>query len=308
MACINLEQKKNIDFASRQVWLNEFMAENRTHSKYDCAVAVSGGKDSHMIVKRLYDNHNLKNILLISLSDEFTPSMAGRHNRDNISRHFGLDHIVLRSNPREFVQRTLEGFEKSLNPLGWFEERIYKTPIDIARSLGIPVIFFGENPTFEYGESEELDVFHPLSTDELKVVYLGGIYPYSISDSLEVAKSAGFKDLSNFPDWRRVGNIEEYSQIDSLGYMVHIWCKFPKFGFQRVSDIACRFVREGLLTKAQAELLIRERDHILDGGAKRDFCQILNISEKYFDKTVDRHANPALVEKDVNGMYKRKAF
>ena len=90
--------------------------------------------------------------------------------------------------------------------------------------------------------------------------------------------------------------------------MVDIWCKFPKFGFQRVSDIACRFVREGLLAKEQAEAHIRDNDYILDPKAQYDFCKTLGISKDYFDSTVDKHANLNLVKKDVNGIYRRLDF
>lgn len=56
-ACINESNKKNIDFNARQQWLTQYIKENKTNTKYDCVVAVSGGKDSHAIVKRLLDNH-----------------------------------------------------------------------------------------------------------------------------------------------------------------------------------------------------------------------------------------------------------
>ncbi len=76
-ACINSEAKKDIDFKARQEWLTRYIAKNKTHTKYDCLVAVSGGKDSHMIVKRLYENHGVKNALLVSVTDEFTHTRPG---------------------------------------------------------------------------------------------------------------------------------------------------------------------------------------------------------------------------------------
>ena len=121
-----------------------------------------------------------------------------------------------------------------------------------------------------------------------------------------MARQVGFLDLNSFNDWQRFPAVEEYSQIDSLGYIVHIWCKFPKFGFQRISDMACRMVRDGALLKEQAQLMIKDFDYILDKAAKRDFCDTLGLSEEYFDKIVERHINHDLLVKDLNGQWKRK--
>ncbi|MEG0750996.1 MAG: hypothetical protein RR998_04545 [Oscillospiraceae bacterium] len=306
LACINAENKKKINFEARQQWLTKLISENtNANSEYDCAVAVSGGKDSHMILERLVKNHGVKNPLLITLCDEFTATKAGLKNRDNICKHFNADHITVRLNPDAFLKNTLHDFEESLHPLKWLEDKLYRKPIEIAKSLGINIIFFGENSSYDYGSSEELEIFHSLTDESCKVIFMGAIYPYSIEDSLNIAKKVGFVDLDYFNEWQRSGNIENYTQIDSIGYIVHLWCKFVKFGFQRVSDIACRFVREGKYTKEQAELLIKLYDYQLDHAAKLDFCKTLNITEEYFDSIVDKHANLNLVKKDINGNYRR---
>ena len=79
-----------------------------------------------------------------------------------------------------------------------------------------------------------------------------------------------------------------------------------KFGFQRVSDIACRFVREGKLTRDQAMQYIRDRDYQLDPAAKDDFCRTVGLTEKEFDKTVAVHANHEIVVCDVNNIWRRR--
>ena len=43
--CINAANKTNIDFKARQEWLTQYIKENKTNTKYDCVIAVSGGKD-----------------------------------------------------------------------------------------------------------------------------------------------------------------------------------------------------------------------------------------------------------------------
>lgn len=305
-SCINNKKKASIDFNERQKWLTDYIKKNKGPGEYDCLIAVSGGKDSHTIVERLIKNHGVKNPLLVTVFDEFTKTKAGAHNLKNIAERYNLDHIYFRSKPQTFRKETLKDFKNELHPLKWIEERIYGIPVDIAKKYGIKLVFFGENSAFEYGSSENLDVFHPASNDEVNIIYMGAIYPYSITDSLVVARSVGFKDLDDFNEWNRQGSIENYTQIDSVAYLIQLWTKYVKFGFQRVSDVACRFVREGKLTKRQALQLIEEKDYVCDPMAKRDFCNTIGITEKYFDEIVDMHANKKIVKKDVNGNWRRK--
>lgn len=306
LACINQEAKKTIDFESRKKWLTDYIQQNITNDTYECVVAVSGGKDSHCIVRRLIENHGIKNPLLVNVTDEFTHTKAGQYNIDNLVKRYNLDLITFRLSPQTNINEAKKGFFETLHPLKWMEARINDIPIQVAESFGIKLVFYGENSAFEYGESTELDIFHPNSTEKTNVIFLGAIYPYSIMDSLESAREIGFRDLDFYNEWQRQGTIENYAQIDSIGYLIQIWTKFVKFGFSRVSDIACRLVRDGILTKEQAEALIKERDYICDPAAKRDFCNTIGISEKEFDDTVDKFANRDIVIKDVNGQWRRK--
>ncbi|MEN6384146.1 MAG: flagellin modification protein PseA [Phycisphaerales bacterium] len=306
LACINQDNKKHVDFVGRQKWLTKFIEENKGDVEYDCLIAVSGGKDSHCIVRQLIEKHGVKNPLLVTVTDEFSHTKAGLHNINNLVSRYDLDHITFRCKPQTFKRETLKDFEQKLHPLKWIEEKIYEVPVNMAKKMGIRTVFFGENSAFEYGTSEELEIFHPASDDNVKIVFMGAIYPYSITSSLQSAREIGFKDLDDFNEWPRQGSIENYTQIDSVAYLIHLWTKFVKFGFQRVSDIACRFVREGKLSKHQAESLIKERDYICDPLAKADFCSTIGITQKHFDEIVDKHANRTLVTKDINGLWRRK--
>jgi diphthamide synthase (EF-2-diphthine--ammonia ligase) len=305
-ACINHEKKKHIDFPSRQKWLTEYIKENKTNKNYDCLVAVSGGKDSTTIVRRLFENHGVKKILLVNVTEEFTHTKTGIHNLSNIIEKFNCDLITFRINPDELSETIKVGLIEQLHPLKWLEEQIYQIPLDIAKNYGIKLVFYGENAEFEYGSSEELEIFHHATNEDLKVIYMGAIYPYCAQTWYACAKEVGFIDLNFFNEWQRQGQIENYSQVDSIGYNMGVWTKFVKFGFQRVSDMACRFVRDGDLTKEQAQKLIKEQDYICDPASKRDMCRVIGITEEFFDEMVDKHANKDLVVKDINGSWRRK--
>jgi len=305
-ACINHDKKPGIDYKSRQEWLTQYIAENKTNQKYDCLVAVSGGKDSTTIVKKLFENHGVKKVLLLNVSEEFTHTKTGIHNINNIINRYNCDLLTLRINPKELAEHMKNDFIELLNPLKWLEEMIYIAPVELAKNYNIKLVFYGENAEFEYGSSETLEVFHKESTDDMKIIYMGAIYPYSAQDWFKEAQDVGFWDLNHLNEWQRQGQIENYSQIDSIGYNMGVWTKFVKFGFQRVSDMACRFVRDGVMTYEQAQLLIKEKDYICDPASKRDLCRTIGITEEYFDEMVDKHANRNLVVKDINGVWRRK--
>jgi diphthamide synthase (EF-2-diphthine--ammonia ligase) len=305
-ACINTRKKKDIDFGMRRIVLDDLVkAEQSKGGTYDALIAVSGGKDSHMIVRRAIENHGVKNPLLVSVTDEFTHTKAGAHNINNLLMRYDLDHITFRCKPLTFRSETLKDFETELHPLKWIEEKIYSVPVDIAKKFGIGLVLYGENSAFEYGTSEDLEIFHPASTDDCKIVFMGAIYRYSIRDSLQCAREIGFKNLDDFNEWPRQGSIEQDTQIDSVAYIMQLWTKYVKFGFQRVADIASRFVREGNLSRSEAVALIDEKDFICDPMAKADFCNTIGITEAYFDFIVDKHANKDIVEK-IDGNWKVK--
>ena len=311
-ACMNHDRKGKIDFASRQKQLDDIIKSSKSDSEYGAVIAISGGKDSTMIVKRLIVNHGLKNPLLVTCADPFTMTKTGEANLLNVAEHFDLDLINYTYRPKTAKAEILRDFEEKLNPMIEFEDRLSGMeafPIKIAKKFGIPLVFYGENGPFEYGNkgATELPIFHPASTDTLKVIWLCSIYPYSIKDSLDEARSVGFKDLDdNNHEWDRIGQVENYTQIDSFGYLVHQWTKYVKFGAQRVADIACRLAREGQITRDQAILLTNNNDYICDPKAKRDFCASLSITEEYFDKVVEKHVNKEVVDKDIDGYWKRK--
>lgn len=305
-ACLNHEKKKEVNFLERQQWLTQYIKDNKTNEKYDCAVAVSGGKDSTVIVRKLFENHGVKKALIINVTEEFTHTKTGAENLSNIVKKFNCDLITFRINPIELAKHMKQEFINYLHPLKWLEEQIYQIPLDVARNYNIKLLFYGENAEFEYGSSETLEIFHPASDENLKVIYMGAIYSYSAQDWYKMAQEVGFKDLNYYNEWQRQGQIENYSQIDSIGYNMGVWTKFVKFGFQRVSDMACRFVRDGVMSYEQAQRLIKEQDYICDPSSKRDLCRTIGITENLFDETVDKHANKNLVVKDINGIWRRK--
>lgn len=305
-ACINSKQKDKIDFEERKSWLTDFILENKTNAKYDCIIAVSGGKDSTTIVRRLFESHGVKKALLISVLDPFTQTETSKRNMDNILQRYNCDLISFRTSLNEQINLMLNDFENELNPVKSVEQKIKTIPVQLAEEFGIKLVFYGEDTDFEFGISSEMKIFSDQSNEKVKVIYLGSIWRYSTIGWFEDAVEVGFKDLNYLNEWQRYGSIENNSQINSIGYHMGQWLKFPKFGYQRVSEIACRYVREGYISRLQAENLIKDQDFLCDSESKIDFCRVLGISLEYFDETVDKFANRNILTKDLNGNWKRK--
>ena len=307
-ACINLEAAKSFDWAKREQDLKEICEKaklNNAGSGYDCIVAVSGGKDSTVIVADLVEKYGMKP-LLVTVTDEFEHTKAGIHNHENIARRFNLDHLTWRCEPQTFRKETLQSLKNDEPLLKWIEEKIYTVPAMIANKFGIDTVFFGENSDFQYGSVKELAYEHFSSTPEVRVYFYFAFKKYSEMGNRKKAKEYGFKDLEDFKEWYRQGQIERYTQQDSVGYITHLWFKFLAFGFQRVADIACRYVRDGLLTKEQAEQLIKDHDWRLDQQSKEDVCRVVGITEKEFNDICDKRARKDILEKDVNGNWRLK--
>ncbi|MHA1344069.1 MAG: N-acetyl sugar amidotransferase, partial [Promethearchaeota archaeon] len=336
------ERKDSIDWDKRFKELEEKCDKYRgiNGDWYDCVIAVSGGKDSH------YQTHVMKelmnmNPLLVTVEDNFTMTKAGIHNLKNISREFGCDIISLKPNikTQKIIMRYT--FEKYGKPTYYIDALIYSFPIHMAIRLNIPLVVYGENINYEYGGTQDQETYSALEQFYNDVAYgipieelmLDGImekdlnflkYP-TIEEMKEAnldpiylsyyvrwddykhylfAKSRGFKDLSK--EWRRSHMIEDWVQVDTMGYLVHAWMKYPKFGHASATDMAARLVKTGVLTREKAIKLVKKHDHDLDPLAIEDFCNFCGYSISEFWQIVDKHYNRDIFEKDRHGQWKLK--
>jgi N-acetyl sugar amidotransferase len=327
-ACHNYEKRKEVDWQEREKQLEKLCDKYRkTDGSYDCILPASGGKDSHFLAHILTTKMDMRP-LLVTVTDSFTHTKAGSHNLRNMIETFKLNHYQYAINHDLFRRATRIAFETTGEALKFVEYAIYTIPTLLAQKFEIPFVVFGENSSYEYGStkdnfynatpvvkamSDRLEedrqwwIDHGLTSQEVssiqvdknkplpEVIYMSYFYPWSSIRNLEVAKMYGFRDLAH--EWKREGCIEDFEQIDSQAYLVHLWLKYPKFGFQRTSDIASRRVREGYLTLDEAKELIRKYDSNLDQVALNDFIGFLGYTSKEFWSIVERLWNLDIFEK-----------
>jgi len=329
-ACKNFDTRADVDWNERLTELRAICDRHRSKDgSWDCVLPVSGGKDSHSMIYWMKEVVGM-NPLLLTVGDPFTKTKAGAKNYRNIGETFNCDRILF-SVSLDLARRLIKvGFEEFLDPLRFIEQILNTVPFKLAVKLGIRLIMKGESP-FVYGASlreeksamdlmrrnskrfdvdfwlergakrEELNSIIPSTLEELgklnpEAYFMSYFVPWSSLSNLEIAKRYGFVDLTH--EWKREGCMEDFEQIDSMAYLTHIWLKYPKFGFQRTSDIVSRRIREGALSIEEAKRAILELDHRLDQRALEDFVDFLGYTTKEFWDVVDRFWNPEIFRKD----------
>lgn len=337
-ACQAYEKRQTVDWQKRWEEFENICNKYRgmNGEGYDCAIAVSGGKDSH------YQVHLMKNVMhmnpiLFSVEDNFPMTEAGKHNLKNISEEFGCNIISIK--PNICVQKKLMRymFEKYGKPTWYIDRLIYTYPLIMALKWNTPLLVYGENVSYEYGGSSAKETYsakEQLSNgvatgideeelvenagialqdllltraprkeelDKLDPIYISYFVPWNSFENYELAKRHGFHDLTH--EWRRTHHVENFDQIDSRAYLVHSWMKYPKFGHASATDYAARMVRYGIISRDEAKMLVKEHDDKLDPLCVRDFCEFCGYTETEFWNIIDRQYNKELFEKGKNGKW-----
>ncbi len=340
-ACQSYERRKEIDWDARYKELEKLCDKYRgmNGNSYDCAIAVSGGKDSHFQVHLMKEKMGM-NPILFSVEDNFTMTEAGKHNLKNISEAFACNIISLK--PDIKTQKTLMKytFEKYGKPTWFIDRLIYTYPMYMALKFNTPLLVYGENISYEYGgadyeetysarhqlengvasdidfeellkidgiDEKVLDFTKAPSLEELNILdpmYVSYFVQWNSYSNYLFAKSRGFKDLTH--EWDRTHHVENFDQVDSYAYLIHPWLKYPKFGHASATDYAARFVRYGMLTRDEAVELVKKHDHALDPKAIEDFIDFIGITKTKFYQIVDKFYNRELFEKDRFGEWQLK--
>lgn len=337
-ACQSFERRKEIDWEKRYRELEELCDRYRdmNGSSFDCAIAVSGGKDSHYQVYLMKEVMKM-NPILFSVEDNFEMTEAGKHNLKNISEEFGCPIISLKPDRKAQKKLMKYTFEKYGKPTWFIDRLIYTFPMHMALKFNTPLLVYGENVSFEYGGSDYeetysarnqlsngvasdidfnellsiegiteqvLEMTKAPSTEELEnldPMYVSYFIPWNSFSNYQFAKKRGFKDLTH--EWDRTHHVENFDQIDSRAYLVHSWLKYPKFGHASATDYSARFVRYALLSREEAKELVKKRDHALDPRSVSDFIEFAGYTEAEFWSTIDKLYNRELFKKDSFGRW-----
>jgi N-acetyl sugar amidotransferase len=330
-ACVRHENRKNINWDQRYQELKDLCNKHRNavkNSHYDCVIPVSGGKDSTYQVKVMKEDMGM-NPLLVNVSN-FSWTWQGKNNYENMLETFDCECISLDLSPATAKKMFRYSFEEYGSPTWYWDRAVYTYPLWIAKNFGVPLVVYGENVSYEYGGPNAVDspsakeqlvnrvaneytepdfveagvpksrrfMINPPSLDGLEPVYLGYYVPWSGSRNRAVAEAYGFQG-----GHIRDGYIETYDQIDAIGYLVHCWMKYPKYGHARATDVASYWIRDGLISRKRGMKLVEEHDYKLDRQIMYDFCQFCGYTETEFWDIVRKFDNYDAVEKNRNMLY-----
>lgn len=333
-ACSNHNKRDSINWYKREAELMELCNKyRRNDGKWDCIIPVSGGKDSTFLVYVMVKEMNM-NPLLVTVTDPFTHTTAGIENFKNLGETFGCDKFVFHQSEKEFRHTTDVSTRTRLEPMLFAEKMIYAIPVNLAINYNIPLIVYGEYGDYEYGgldttedylvdrvlkradldfwanngcSDKEIYPIVPPKEEHLRnidCIFLSYYFPWDGFKNYKLAKRYGFRDLRH--DWRREGHFEDYDQIDSEGYLIQGWTKYPKYGYARTTDITSRRIRQDRMTRDQGIELVRKYDGNLDQRFMRDFCSFMGYTVKEFWDIVEPFWNTDLFYKEAEGMWRLK--
>ena len=152
-ACVSYKKRIERDWDDRQKQLLQLLDQH--HGQ--CIVPSSAGKDSHWQVLKLLELGADVTVVTASTC-HLTPT--GRANLDNLARYARTIEITPNRTTRAKLNRL--GLEM-VGDVSWPEHvSIFTTPFKAAADLGIPLIFYGENPQDQYGG--------PMGSDQAKTM------------------------------------------------------------------------------------------------------------------------------------------
>lgn len=340
--CINYAKQKETDWDVRRRELETICDKYRgcNGDYYDCAIAVSGGKDSHFQTYIVKEVMGMNPVLLSVGNLDWTET--GRKNLENLSDVFGCDIFQLNPNRRVARILTKKTFIELGSPTWYADALIYAFPYRMAMRLGLKLLVYGENVNYIYGgeynsetpsamlqpkndvvkqvkwstmthdgqlspkdlESARQPTIEECEKFGLEPIYLSYFVPWDSHHNYEVAKRWGFRQLVH--EYVREGTLEQYNQIDSIGYLLNQYLKYPKFGHASATEMASRWIRAGLKTRDEMIPFVKQYDRNLDQGIVDKFCEFTHMLPREFWKVLDKWYNRELFEQDRDGVWHEK--
>lgn len=342
MACRYAESvDKEIDWNARRAELQSIAEEakkkaNSAGLAYDCAIGVSGGKDSTFQALYAKEKLGLRPLLVNSQPDGITK--IGQKNLDNLVSK-GFDLISLRPNPLIAKQLAKKTFFEQGNIVVGSEYALWTSTYLIADKFSIPLIIQGENAALTLGTGEqegEGDAFGVVNLNTLQgckaqTLVCEGVterelYLYNFPNISQM-REKGMKAIYlqyYAKEWSQVGNAEfalargliqrdddlknigryrRYNSLDSDFAIVNQMLKYYKFGFGITTDEVCYDIREGRLSREDGVWLINEYDGRCGDKYILDFCMYIGITLDEFWSVVDRFVNKDLFARNSKGIW-----
>lgn len=315
--------------AGRLGELTAILERGRNGSGYDCIVPSSGGKDSTAQVVNLLA---LGARPLVVTASTCHLTEMGRANIDNLARLVTTIEVTPNRRVRAILNRA--GLEL-VGDISYPEHvGIFTTPFRMACDLGIPLVFFGENPQRQYGG--------PPGTAEAREMTLRWVQEFGGMNGLRPADLVGYRGLTDadlcdylpparerlaavgvtayflgqFLGWdshlnaelavangMRQGlpcpaNLWPFENLDNAQTGLHDHMMYRKFGFGRLVAQASVDIRAGRLSRQEGLALVADRDGLFPydyAGVPADaMLDRIGLTLATLDPILARFTNKAL--------------
>ena len=317
--------------------------QNKRTSHFDCIVGVSGGKDSTRQAHWVRDRLGLNPLLVCAAYPPLQMSEIGAKNLSNLLS-MGFDLITLTPAPQTSAELSLKSFELFGNVCKSTELALFSTVPRLAIDTGVNMIFWGENPALQVGDSAALgiDEYDGNNLRKINTLNEGGTtwikssldkaykalhYHYPEEVLFEMKKisilylGAAWDDWSNKsnatyaalngltlrPNEESItGDISNASMLDEEFTNINMMLKYYKFGFGRATDLVCEMIRDGSLTREGGIHLVEQYDGICDDTIIEKYCKYVNISSDIFWEIAKKWTNKSIFDTDSSQKPVRK--
>jgi N-acetyl sugar amidotransferase len=328
------EEKDRLDWPEREGRLKRILAgfRGRRRGRHDCIVPVSGARDSFYIVHLVRKVYGL-NPLLVVYNRHYN-SRAGLYNIIRLRTALGCDIVTLTLSP-DLVKRVMRTTLKECGSFHWHVLAGHTVfPVQMAVRSKIPLIIWGAHQGLEQvgmfshldevemtrryrrehdlmglegenlagrGEATDADLepfIYPSDTAlqraGVRGIYLGNYIRWDTK-----AQHERMVELYDYYMGPLARTFDTYNDIDDLHFTgAHDLIKLRKHGYGKATDDACREIRYGRLTRAEAA----EAVAVYEGNPAADFSGLaafMGVSEVDILSAADSQRRPDVVPKDI---------
>ncbi|HMM73963.1 MAG TPA: N-acetyl sugar amidotransferase, partial [Rhodocyclaceae bacterium] len=151
------------EWVRRRALLDEIVGRYRSKdgSRYDCVIAVSGGKDSYFQTHVIKHELGLNPLLVTYNGNNWTD--VGWRNMLHMREAFDVDHILV-SPSIEVLKKLNRLAFVIMGDMNWHAHvGIMTTPVQVAARYGIPLVFYGEHGYLDLCGQFSMDDFPEIS-------------------------------------------------------------------------------------------------------------------------------------------------
>lgn len=317
------------EWVRRRTLLEEIVDRYRCRdgSRYDCVVAVSGGKDSYFQTHYVTQELGLNPLLVTYNGNNWTE--VGWRNMLRMKEVFRADHVLV--SPSIEVLKILNRLAfVIMGDMNWHAHvGIMTAPVRVAAQYGIALVFYGEHGYLDLCGQFSMDDFpeisyrdrlehfargyewtyfvgregltsHDLITwkypdDEalfgldLRGIFLGNYVHWEANTHIKlVTERYGF-EVSHEPFDRTYRTMSNLDDMHENG--AHDYLKYIKFGYGRATDHTCKDIRAGLMDRAKAIELVNRYDPVKPRDLQR-WLEYVGMREDEFDRIADTFRDP----------------